>query len=117
MLADKSTKKGPLYHVKWMGINNQGCTWEPTAHLIGEIAEKILSDYLAKKEADRAAADQRRADIMAGNLVETGPTTTPSTEVIDMTASKDNKKTAVFLGNKSRHKEISLLEFLPRGKR
>ena len=34
--ADKLTKNGSLYFVKWVGINNHGNTWEPKEHLIGD---------------------------------------------------------------------------------
>ncbi len=34
--ANKLTKNGSLYSVKWVDINNHGNTWEPKEHLIGD---------------------------------------------------------------------------------
>ena len=50
--ADKSTKNGLLYYVKWLGINNLGCTWEPKAHFVGLVAESKLTDYIHLKEVE-----------------------------------------------------------------
>ena len=72
ILADKMIKSCSFFRVKWIGINKQGCTWEPKAHLIGEKADTILKLYLVKKEALQVAAEKRKHDILAGNLVETG---------------------------------------------
>jgi hypothetical protein len=72
ILADKLIKSCPYFRVKWIGINKQGCTWEPKNHLIGEKADTLLTLYLKKKEALQAAAEKRKQDVLAGNLVETG---------------------------------------------
>ena len=37
--ADMSTKNGQIYFVKWVGINNMGCTWERKAHFVGTVVE------------------------------------------------------------------------------
>jgi len=65
-------KNCPFFRVKWIGINKQGCTWEPREHLIGEKADTILKMYLEKKEAQIVANEKRKADALAGLLVETG---------------------------------------------
>ena len=65
-------KSCPFFRVKWIGINKQGCTWEPREHLIGEKADTILKLYLVKKEAQLVAAEKRKHDALAGILVETG---------------------------------------------
>ncbi len=65
-------KSCSFFRVKWIGINKQGCTWEPLDHLIGENAETILKIYLAKKETRLATVEKRKHDALAGILVETG---------------------------------------------
>ncbi len=70
--ADKSTKNGQLYFIKWVGINNLGCTWEPKEHLVGIAAELKLAEYIKKKEEEAAKAEKRKADILSGKLVITG---------------------------------------------
>jgi hypothetical protein len=32
--------------VKWLGINNLGCTWEPKAHFVGSAAESVAAERL-----------------------------------------------------------------------
>ncbi len=64
-------KRCSFFRVKWIGINKQGCTWEPRDNLIGEKAETILKLYLAKKETQLVAAEKRKRDALAGILVET----------------------------------------------
>ncbi len=62
-----------FFRVKWIGINKQGCTWEPRDNLIGEKAETKLKLYLAKKETRFVVAlEKRKHDALAGILVETG---------------------------------------------
>ena len=61
-----------FFRVKWVAINNQGSTWEPAKHLIGENAKSILDKYLADKAAIFAADEQRKKDILSGVLVNTG---------------------------------------------
>ena len=68
------TKNGQLFYVKWIDINNQGSTWEPKAHLIGEKAEGLLEAYLSKRAEEHQAAEKKKADALAGKLVETGKT-------------------------------------------
>ena len=70
-MADKLIKSCSFFRVKWIGINKQGCTWEPRDHLIGEKAEKILKLYLAKKEVQLVDAEKRKHDALAGILVDT----------------------------------------------
>ena len=53
-------KNCPYYRVKWIGINKQGCTWEPKEHLIGEKAITILRLYLEKKQAELVAAEKKK---------------------------------------------------------
>jgi hypothetical protein len=65
-------KNCPYYRVKWIGINKQGCTWEPKEHFQGEKAQTILKLYLVKKQAELVAAEKRKHDMLAGILVETG---------------------------------------------
>ncbi len=73
-------KSCSFFRVKWIGINKQGCTWEPRDHLIGEKAETILKLYLVKKEAQLVAAEKRKHDALAGILVETGMAETEDKE-------------------------------------
>ncbi len=70
--AGKSTKNGQLYFIKWIGINNLGCTWEPMEHIVGSAAELKLAEYIKKKGEEAAKADKRKADILSGKLVVTG---------------------------------------------
>ena len=70
--ADKSTKNGQLYYVKWIGINNLRCTWEPKEHLVGADAEEKLKEYMNSEEVEAGKAEKRREDILAGKLVVTG---------------------------------------------
>ena len=74
ILADKMTKNVQLFYVKWIDINNQGNTWEPKAHLIGEKAEGLVEAYLAKRAEEHEVAEKKKADALAGKLVETGKT-------------------------------------------
>jgi hypothetical protein len=67
--ADKSKKNGQLYYVKWIGINNMGCTWEPKSHFVGTAAETKLKEYTHKKEVEVEKAEKRREDILLGKLV------------------------------------------------
>ena len=67
--ADKSTKNEHLYYVKWIGINNLGCTWEPRSHFVGTAAETKLKEYTDKKEVEAEKAEKRREDILSGKLV------------------------------------------------
>ncbi len=67
--ADKSTKKGQLYYVKWIGINNLGSTSEPKEHFVGADAEEKLKEYIHSKEFKAEKAEKRREDILAGKLV------------------------------------------------
>ena len=64
-----------FFRVKWVAINNQGSTWEPAKHLIGENSKSILDKYLADKAAIFAADEQRKKDILSGVLVNTGKPT------------------------------------------
>ena len=57
--ADKSTKNGQLFYVKWLGINNPGCTWEPKAHFVGSAAESKLTDYIHLKEVEAQKSEKR----------------------------------------------------------
>jgi hypothetical protein len=70
--ADKTTKNGQLYFVKWFGINNLGCTWEPSTHFVGTAAELKLQQYIESKEEEARKSEKRREDILAGKLVVTG---------------------------------------------
>ncbi len=79
ILADKLIKSCPYFCVKWIGINKQGCTWEPKNHLIGEKADALLTQYLNNKEALQAAIEKRKQDALAGNLAETGKAQNPET--------------------------------------
>ena len=72
ILADKLMKNCPYYRVKWIGINKQGCTWEPREHFQGEKAQTILKLYLVKKQAELVAAEKKKHDMLASILVETG---------------------------------------------
>ena len=85
--ADKSTKNGQLYFIKWVGINNLGCTWEPKEHLVGIAAELKLTEYIKKKEEEAAKAEIRKADILSGKLVVTGKSSgsTATNAPIDLT--------------------------------
>ncbi len=67
--ADKSTKNGQLYYIKWIGINNLGCTWEPKSHFVGTAVEAKLKDYIHLKEVEVEKSEKRREDIIAGKLV------------------------------------------------
>ena len=58
--------------MKWIGINNLGCTWEPKEHFVGADAEEILKEYIHSKEAESEKTEKRREDILAGKLVVTG---------------------------------------------
>ena len=58
--------------MKWIGINNLGCTWEPKEHFVGAAAETKLKDYIHSKEVEAEKAEKRRQDILAGKLVVTG---------------------------------------------
>ena len=69
--ADKSTKNGQLYYVKWIGINNLGCTWESKEHFVGADAEEKLKEYIHSREVEAEKAEKRRQDILAGKLVVT----------------------------------------------
>ena len=71
-MADKIVKIVQIFRVKWVAFNNQGSTWEPAKHLIGENAKSILDRYLADKAAIFAADEQRKKDILSGVLVNTG---------------------------------------------
>ncbi len=73
-------KSCSFFRVKWIGINKQGCTWEPRDHLIGKKAETILKLYLVKKEAQLVAAEKRKHDALACILVETGMNETEDKE-------------------------------------
>lgn len=66
------TKTGQLFYVKWIDINNQGSTWEPASHLVGEKAEALLELYLKMRANEKEAAEKKKADALAGLLVETG---------------------------------------------
>ena len=59
ILADKLMKNCPYYRVKWIGINKQGCTWEPKEHLQGEKAQTIMRLYLEKKQAELVALEEK----------------------------------------------------------
>jgi hypothetical protein len=72
ILADKLIKNCPYYRVKWIGINKQGCTWESKEHFQGEKSLTILKFYLVKKQAELVAAENRKYDMLAVILVETG---------------------------------------------
>ena len=89
--ADKSTKNGQLYFIKWVGINNLGCTWEPKEHLVGSAAELKLAEYIKKKEEEAAKAEIRKADILSGKLVVTGKSSgsTATIAPIDLTEPAD----------------------------
>ena len=55
--------------MKWLGINNLGCTWEPKSHFVGSAAESKLSDYIHLKEVEAEKSEKKRADILAGKLI------------------------------------------------
>jgi hypothetical protein len=55
--------------VKWIGINNLGCTWEPKSHFVGTAAETKLKEYTDKKKVEAEKAEKRREDILTGKLV------------------------------------------------
>jgi len=80
---DKLSKRFSFFRVKWIGINKQGCTWEPRDHVIGEKSESILKLYLVKKEARLLAAEKHKHDDLAGILVETGMVETEEKETED----------------------------------
>ena len=82
-------KSCPFFRVKWIGINKQGCTWEPKNHLIGEKADAVMKLYLTKKEVMQAAVEKRKQDLLAGNLVETG-----QAETIQTTEKDNNPATS-----------------------
>ena len=58
--------------MKWIGINNLGCTWEPKEHFVGADAEEKLKEYIHSREVEAEKAERRRQDILAGKLVVTG---------------------------------------------
>ncbi len=57
--------------MKWFGINNLGCTWEPKSRFVGTAAEFKLQEYIKLKEEEATKAEKRREDILAGKLVVT----------------------------------------------
>ncbi len=71
ILADKLMKNCPYYRVNWIGINKQGCTWEPKEHLQGEKNQTILRLYLEKKQAELVVAEKKKQDRLASSLIET----------------------------------------------
>jgi hypothetical protein len=80
ILADNTIRDILHYRIKWVAIPHQGNTWEPKKHLIGDKAEALLNTYIANKEVNRAAAEKRKSDALAGRLVETGePVPVPTT--------------------------------------
>jgi hypothetical protein len=81
----------PFFRVKWIGINKQGCTWEPKNHLIGEKADTVLKLYHTKKEAMEVAVEKRKQDLLAGNMVETGQAKTIETTEKDNNPSNSNQ--------------------------
>ena len=58
--------------MKWIGINNLGCTLEPKEHFVGADAEEKLKDYIHSKEVEAEKAEKRWKYILAGKLVVTG---------------------------------------------
>ncbi len=58
--------------MKWIGINNLGCTWEPKEHFVGADAEEKLKQYINSREVEAENAEKWRQDILAGKLVVTG---------------------------------------------
>ncbi len=58
--------------MKWIGINNLGCTWEPKEHFVGADAEEKLKQYINSIEVEAENAEKWRQDILAGKLVVTG---------------------------------------------
>jgi vacuolar-type H+-ATPase subunit F/Vma7 len=80
ILADKLIKSCSFFRVKWIGINKQGCTWEPRDNIIVEKADTILKVYLVKKEAQLVATEKRKHDALAIILVETGMAETEKKE-------------------------------------
>ncbi len=55
--------------MKWLGINNLGCTWEPKSHFVGSAVESKLSDYIHLKELEAEKSEKRKEDILTGKLV------------------------------------------------
>jgi hypothetical protein len=53
--------------VKWIGINNLGCTWEPKEHFVGADAEEKLKEYIHSREveAEKAPASFNKAELWA----------------------------------------------------
>ncbi len=44
--------------MKWIGINNLGCTWEPKKHFVGADAEKKLKEYINSKKVETEKAEK-----------------------------------------------------------
>jgi hypothetical protein len=53
--ADRMTKIDQLFYVKWIDINNQGYTWKPASHLVGEKADALLESYLKMRANEKDA--------------------------------------------------------------
>lgn len=66
--------------MKWLGINNLGCTWEPKAHFVGSAAESKLTEYINLKEVEAQKSEKRKEDILAGKLVVSCKPVSPSNE-------------------------------------
>ncbi len=60
IVASKMTKIGQLVYVKWIDINNEGCTWGPTSHLVGEKTEDLLKSCLRMRVDEKEVAEKKK---------------------------------------------------------
>ena len=106
--------------MKWVGINNLGCTWEPKAHFIGTDAKFKFEEYVRLKEVKAEKAEKRREDLLAGKLVVScKPSDDPNdvSELAKPTRATGLAVKSVSFGSRSRHNASIVWEYFNGGPR
>lgn len=65
VLSEHLRKGVSFFNVKWQGIPEDGNTWEPIKHLVGDGAEAAIAAFRGKQASDIAAVRPLTRDVAA----------------------------------------------------